>query len=83
MFKSNSTRRDVRRAIQKTMEWPDITCTQPDGRRVRIKTFKDPVGEMPYFDEERTVRKRLLYRLRVVYINRGRKKIIITAYPPL
>ena len=56
------------------MEWPDITYTQPDGRRVRVKTFKDPVGEMPYFDEERTVRKRLLYRLRVVYINRGRKK---------
>ena len=47
MFKSNSTRRDVRRAIQQTMEWPDITYTQPDGRRVRVKIFKDPVGEMP------------------------------------
>lgn len=84
MFLSNSTRRFVRRAILKTVESPDRTLTQiGDGRRVRIKTFRKPVGEKPYFDESGTLRKRLLYKVRVVYTYRGRRKVIITAYPEL
>lgn len=83
MFKSNSTRRDVIRAIVKTVESPDRTFTQRDGRLVGIKTFRKPVGEKPYFDERRTLRRRYLYKVRVVYINRGRGKLIITAYPVL
>ena len=84
MFLSNSTERFVRRAIVETMESPDRTFTQPrNGRRVRIKTFKNPVGEKPYFDKSGTLRKRLLYKVRVVYTYRGRRKVIITAYPEL
>ena len=84
MFLSNSTRGFVERAILKTMESPDLTFTQRrDRRRVRIKTFTEPVGEKPYFDESGTLRKRLLYKVRVVYIYWGRTKVIITAYPEL
>jgi len=66
MFLSNSTRRFIKRAILKTVESPDRTFTQPrDGRRVRIKTFRKAVGEKPYFDKSGTLRKRLLYKVRV------------------
>ena len=84
MFLSNSTRRFVRKAIRKTVESPDRTFKQPrDGRRVRIKTFTKAVGEKPYLNESGTLRKRLLYKVRVVYTYRGRRKVIITAYPEL
>ena len=83
MFRTNSTRRDVIRAIVKTVESPDRTFKQRDGRLVGIKTFSKPVGEKPYFDERRILRRRYLYKVRVLYINRGRGKVIITAYPVL
>ena len=84
MFLSNSTESFVRRAILETVESPDRAFTQTeDRRRVRIKTFRKPVGEKPYFDESGTLRKRPLYKVRVVYTYRGRRQVIITAYPEL
>lgn len=82
MFLRYSTRREVMRFIKKTVHSPDSTITQPDGTRVRTKDFETPVGEMPFLDEERILRRRLLYKVRVVYRNRGDGKRIITAYTP-
>ena len=90
MFLSNSTRSFVRRVIAETMESPDRTFTQLryrgqriQRRHVQIKTFRYPVGEKPYFDESGTLRKRRLYKVRVVYIYMGRRRVIITTYPEL
>ena len=49
MFLSGSSKVEVRSVIEQTIEDPDRTLTQPDGTRIRTKTFTDPVGEIPFF----------------------------------
>lgn len=83
MFLPGSSKDDVMSVIEQTIEHPDRTLTQPDGTRIRTKTFTDPVGEIPFFDAGGKLKRRLLYKLRVVFKNRGHRKYIISAYPPL
>lgn len=83
MFLSGSSEDDVRSVIEQTIEDPDSTLTQPDGTRIRIRTFTDPVGEIPFFDAGGKLTRRLLYKVRVVFNYRERRKNIISAYPPL
>ena len=84
IFLTGSSERMVLRCIRRAMTYPDLTYTQRDGRRVCVKRYPFPVGEMVCFDEDRRLVRRLLNRVKVVYTRDREGDIsIITAFPLL
>lgn len=81
MFLRGITKDTVLTLIKKTLKRPQKKYRQWDGRRVVLRTYKEPVGELVVI-EEGGLSTTLIYTLKVVYTRERSGDIyIVTAYP--
>ena len=82
MFLRGKTEKQVLDLIRETLDRPDKCYTQGDGRRVRLKEYREPIGELVLLDEKCQLCTRLVKTVKVVYErDRVGDFYVVTAYP--